>query len=109
MPIQPDEKGRGAATRPRPFNSEADGCHVQLRIEGIADAVCAEPGSGGTLFVATDSFGAGTVAAVLAITLCLSANRGKMPDDPIIYAARDWISWLIFILVLSTVIAANRL
>jgi 4-hydroxybenzoate polyprenyltransferase/phosphoserine phosphatase len=29
--------------------------------------------------------------------LWLSTSRGYMNDDPIVYAARDWVSWLVFI------------
>jgi hypothetical protein len=28
--------------------------------------------------------------------LWLSTSRGYMHDDPIVYAAKDWVSWLVF-------------
>ena len=28
--------------------------------------------------------------------LWLSTSRGYMDDDPIVYAAHDWVSWLVF-------------
>lgn len=38
--------------------------------------------------------------------LWLSTSRGYMNDDPIVYAARDWVSWLVFASVVGVVIAA---
>jgi 4-hydroxybenzoate polyprenyltransferase/phosphoserine phosphatase len=38
--------------------------------------------------------------------LWLSTSRGYMDDDPIVYAARDWVSWLVFIGVVAVVTAA---
>jgi len=38
--------------------------------------------------------------------LWLSTSRGYMNDDPIVYAARDWVSWLVFACVLGVAAAA---
>ncbi|HLY88856.1 MAG TPA: UbiA family prenyltransferase [Acetobacteraceae bacterium] len=38
--------------------------------------------------------------------LWLSASRGYMNDDPIVYAARDWVSWLVFAGVVGVAVAA---
>jgi hypothetical protein len=38
--------------------------------------------------------------------LWLSASRGYMTDDPIVYAARDWVSRLVFCGVLIVVATA---
>jgi len=38
--------------------------------------------------------------------LWLSTARGYMHDDPIVYAARDWVSWLVFAGVLAAAVAA---
>jgi 4-hydroxybenzoate polyprenyltransferase/phosphoserine phosphatase len=38
--------------------------------------------------------------------LWLSAARGWMHDDPIVFAMRDWVSWLVVISVLAVVAAA---
>ncbi len=38
--------------------------------------------------------------------LWLSTSRGYMDDDPIAYAARDWVSWLVFAGVVGVVAAA---
>lgn len=37
----------------------------------------------------------------------LSTERGFMRDDPIVYAGRDWVSWLIGLLVIAVVITAG--
>jgi len=37
----------------------------------------------------------------------LSTARGYMHDDPIIYAAKDWVSWLVSIAVFGTLAAAK--
>ena len=39
--------------------------------------------------------------------LWLSTSRGYMHDDPIVYAARDWVSWLIGLAAAGTVIVAH--
>ena len=39
--------------------------------------------------------------------LWLSTSRGYMNDDPIVYAARDWVSWLVFVGVLGVALAAR--
>ena len=39
--------------------------------------------------------------------LWLSAARGYMHDDPIVYAARDWVSWLVFLAGATAVLAAH--
>ena len=36
----------------------------------------------------------------------LSTSRGYMNDDPIVYAARDWVSWLVFAGVAAVAVAA---
>jgi 4-hydroxybenzoate polyprenyltransferase/phosphoserine phosphatase len=38
--------------------------------------------------------------------LWLSTSRGYMNDDPIVYAARDWVSWLVFAGVVGVAITA---
>ena len=38
--------------------------------------------------------------------LWLSTSRGYMNDDPIVYAARDWVSWLVFVGVIGVAAAA---
>lgn len=38
--------------------------------------------------------------------LWLSTSRGYMDDDPIVYAARDWVSWLVFAGVAGAAVAA---
>jgi 4-hydroxybenzoate polyprenyltransferase/phosphoserine phosphatase len=38
--------------------------------------------------------------------LWLSTSRGYMHDDPIVYAARDWVSWLVFGFLALVVLAA---
>jgi 4-hydroxybenzoate polyprenyltransferase/phosphoserine phosphatase len=38
--------------------------------------------------------------------LWLATSRGYMHDDPIVYAARDWVSWLVFIGVFAVAAAA---
>lgn len=37
----------------------------------------------------------------------LSTTRGYMDDDPIVYAARDWVSWLVALIAVTLVIAAR--
>ncbi len=39
--------------------------------------------------------------------LWLSTARGYMHDDPIVYAARDWVSWCVFLATAGLVIAAK--
>jgi 4-hydroxybenzoate polyprenyltransferase len=39
--------------------------------------------------------------------LWLSTARGYMHDDPIVYAARDWVSWLVFACLGGVVLAAR--
>jgi 4-hydroxybenzoate polyprenyltransferase/phosphoserine phosphatase len=39
----------------------------------------------------------------------LSTARGYMHDDPIVYAAKDWVSWLVTIAVFGTLAAAKTL
>jgi 4-hydroxybenzoate polyprenyltransferase len=41
--------------------------------------------------------------------LWLLATRGRMHDDPIVSAARDWVTWAVLVLVLVTIVAATRL
>lgn len=41
--------------------------------------------------------------------LWLSTSRGYMHDDPIIYAARDWVSWTVFACLVVLVAAATGL
>lgn len=38
----------------------------------------------------------------------LSTARGYMHDDPIVYAAKDWVSWLVSIAVFGTLAAAAK-
>ena len=38
--------------------------------------------------------------------LWLVAHRGKMPDDPVVFATRDWISRVLILLMLATTLAA---
>jgi hypothetical protein len=39
--------------------------------------------------------------------LWLSTSRGYMDDDPIVYAAHDWVSWLVFAGVIGLVAGAR--
>ncbi|MDE2184014.1 MAG: UbiA family prenyltransferase [Alphaproteobacteria bacterium] len=39
--------------------------------------------------------------------LWLSTARGYMHDDPIVYAARDWVSWLVFAGIVGSALAAG--
>ena len=39
--------------------------------------------------------------------LWLSTSRGYMHDDPIVYAARDWISWLVLLCLAVFVLSAH--
>jgi len=39
----------------------------------------------------------------------LSTARGYMNDDPIVYAARDWVSWVVASVAITVVIAARSL
>lgn len=39
--------------------------------------------------------------------LWLSTTRGHMHDDPIVYAAHDWVSWIVIVCVLLIVTAAT--
>jgi 4-hydroxybenzoate polyprenyltransferase len=39
--------------------------------------------------------------------LWLSTARGYMHDDPIVYAARDWVSWCVFLATAAVVVAAK--
>jgi 4-hydroxybenzoate polyprenyltransferase len=39
--------------------------------------------------------------------LWLATNRGHMHDDPIVYASRDWVSWLVAFGVITTVLLAS--
>jgi hypothetical protein len=39
--------------------------------------------------------------------LWLSTARGYMHDDPIVYAARDWVSWIVFACVVGVAAAAQ--
>jgi len=41
--------------------------------------------------------------------LWLSTARGYMHDDPIVYAARDWVSWSVFLATAMVVLAAKLL
>jgi 4-hydroxybenzoate polyprenyltransferase len=41
--------------------------------------------------------------------LWLSTARGYMHDDPIVYAARDWVSWLVGIMLVVTLVLAKVL
>jgi hypothetical protein len=38
--------------------------------------------------------------------LWLSTMRGYMHDDPIVYAARDWVSWIVAVCILALLTAA---
>lgn len=38
--------------------------------------------------------------------LWLSARRGQVDDDPIVYAAKDWVSWLVVVLLATVYISA---
>jgi hypothetical protein len=42
------------------------------------------------------------------LRLWLSTTRGYMLDDPIIYGARDWVSWVAFATVVAIMILANH-
>jgi hypothetical protein len=37
----------------------------------------------------------------------LSTVRGYMHDDPIVYAAKDWVSWLVTLAVFGALAAAK--
>jgi 4-hydroxybenzoate polyprenyltransferase/phosphoserine phosphatase len=39
--------------------------------------------------------------------LWLATERGHMHDDPIVYASRDWVSWMVAVSVLVTLLAAS--
>ncbi len=39
--------------------------------------------------------------------LWLSTSRGHMHDDPIVYAAKDWVTWLVGIFTILILLAAN--
>jgi hypothetical protein len=39
--------------------------------------------------------------------LWLSTVRGHMHDDPIVYATRDWVSWIVIGCVLALIAAAT--
>lgn len=39
--------------------------------------------------------------------LWLSTERGNMHDDPIVYAARDWVSWIVGLAVIAVVLLAS--
>jgi len=39
--------------------------------------------------------------------LWLSTARGYMHDDPIVYAARDWVSWIVFACVVVVAVSAQ--
>jgi 4-hydroxybenzoate polyprenyltransferase/phosphoserine phosphatase len=41
------------------------------------------------------------------LRLWLSTARGHMHDDPIIYASRDWVSWLVAASVVATILLAS--
>ena len=41
--------------------------------------------------------------------LWLSTARGYMHDDPIIYTARDWVSWVVFAALIGFVASAYYL
>lgn len=41
------------------------------------------------------------------LRLWLSTSRGHMHDDPIVYAARDWVSWLVAVNVIGIVVLAS--
>jgi hypothetical protein len=38
--------------------------------------------------------------------LWLSTTRGYVHDDPIVYAARDWVSWVVFVMLVVLVCCA---
>jgi hypothetical protein len=42
------------------------------------------------------------------LRLWLSTERGKMHDDPIVYASRDWVSRLVAIGAVAIVLLASR-
>jgi 4-hydroxybenzoate polyprenyltransferase len=42
------------------------------------------------------------------LRLWLSTTRGYMLDDPIVYGARDWVSWVTFATVVAIMILANH-
>jgi hypothetical protein len=39
--------------------------------------------------------------------LWLATARGYMHDDPIVYAARDWVSWCVFLATAAVLLAAK--
>jgi 4-hydroxybenzoate polyprenyltransferase len=39
--------------------------------------------------------------------LWLSTSRGQMHDDPIVYSARDWVSWVVSAAAVGTILLAN--
>jgi len=41
------------------------------------------------------------------LRLWLATERGKMHDDPIVYASRDWVSWLVAVSVVAIVLLAS--
>jgi 4-hydroxybenzoate polyprenyltransferase/phosphoserine phosphatase len=42
------------------------------------------------------------------LRLWLSTYRGHMHDDPIVYASRDWVSWLVAVSVTANVLLASQ-
>ena len=47
--------------------------------------------------------------AVLAVPAMARTTRGNMRDDPITYAAGDWVTWLVGIASLIILVAAKSL
>lgn len=43
------------------------------------------------------------------LRLWLSTSRGYMVDDPIVYSARDWVSWLVSLVAVGLLVAASKL
>jgi 4-hydroxybenzoate polyprenyltransferase len=41
------------------------------------------------------------------LRLWLATERGKMHDDPIVYASRDWVSWQVAVGVIAIVVLAS--
>jgi hypothetical protein len=41
--------------------------------------------------------------------LWLSTERGRMHDDPIVYAFRDWVSWIVGIAAVVIILLASLL
>ena len=39
--------------------------------------------------------------------LWLSTERGYMHDDPIVYASKDWVSWIVAVCVVAVVILSS--